>query len=121
MSWALTTEPARALVVVWMLATFATYRLAQLIALDDGPLDCLATLRGLTAYNRKGKARAGQVWASLRALVNCPYCLGVWFGAFTTMIACLILPMGFWTGVLFWLAVAGGQCALQSLTDMVPR
>ena len=101
----------------FILAVFATYRLSQLVALDDGPLDCFATLRGLTVYSLKGNQREGRVWKSLEELVNCPYCLGIWFAGLTTLLVMQVAPMDFLTGLLFWLGVAGGQCALQSRTD----
>lgn len=104
-----------------VLAVLATYRLAQMVALDDGPLDVFATLRGLTAYSHNGKERTGLAWESLSKLVNCPYCLGVWFGALTTLLVAFSVRLGFWTGILFWLATAGGQCALQALTDSTQR
>jgi len=100
-----------------VLAILATYRLSQLIALDDGPFDCFVFLRGLTFCSRKGKARRGPVWHSLEKLVNCPYCLGVWFAALFTAVVSQIEPLTIWTGLLVWLGIAGGQCALQSVTD----
>ena len=110
-----------ALLTNFVLAVLATYRLAQLVSLDDGPLDCFATLRGLTAYNLKGKQREGPIWKSLEELMDCPYCLGVWFAGLMTLLVVQIAPMNLWTGLLFWLGVAGGQCALQSSTDVSRR
>ena len=113
MRWALFTS--------FVLAVLATYRLAQLVALDDGPLDCFVTLRSLMVYSHKGKRREGAVWKSLEDLVNCPYCLGVWFAGLMTLLVVQRVPMDPWTGLLFWLGVAGGQCALQSSTDVSRR
>jgi len=100
-----------------VLAILATYRLAQLVALDDGPFDCVVALRGLTVYSLKGNDRKGPVWHSLEELVNCPYCLGVWFAGLMTVVIAQIEPLNIWTGLLVWLGIAGGQCALQSITD----
>ena len=110
-----------ALFIEFVLAVLATYRLAQLVALDDGPLDCFATLRGLTVYSPKGKRREGPIWKSLEELMDCPYCLGVWFAGLMTLLVVQIVPTDLWTGLLFWLGVAGGQCALQSSTDVSRR
>ena len=104
-----------------VLAILATYRLAQLVALDDGPFDCFVFLRDLTVYSYKNKQRylkrRGPVWHSLEELVNCPYCLGVWFAGLMTVVIAQIEPLNIWTGLLIWLGIAGGQCALQSITD----
>ena len=104
-----------------ILAILATYRLAQLVALDDGPLDCFVTLRRLMTCSRKGRQRTGLVWKSLEELINCPYCLGVWFAGLITLLVTQIEPMNIWAGLLFWLGVAGGQCALQSITGNTER
>lgn len=103
-----------------IIAIFATYRLAQLVAMDDGPLDLFATLRGLTSYDTNGNPRTGKLWESLHDLLMCPYCLGVWFGGITTLLTAFSVPLDFWTGLLFWLAVSGGQCVLQAVSE-TPR
>ncbi len=100
-----------------VLATLATYRMAQLVSLDDGPLDLFAHLRGLTCYDHNGKARTGKGWESLSKLVNCPYCLGVWFGALFTVATMFSVSFDLWTALVFWLAIAGGQSALQAIAD----
>lgn len=104
-----------ALLTSLVLAVLATYRMSQLVAYDDGPFDLLARVRGLTAYAPNGKPRTGAIWHSLAGLVSCPYCLGVWFSGVFTLVAGRGLAMDIWTAILFWLAVAGGQCFLQSL------
>ena len=48
---------------------------------------------------------------NLADLSNCPYCLGVWLALFVALP--LARPLGAF--VLIWLAIAGGQSALQSL------
>lgn len=105
-----------ALLTSLVLAVLATYRMAQLVAYDDGPFDLLARARGLTAYAPNGNPRTGAIWHSLAGLVECPYCLGVWFAGVFTLVAGRGLALDVWTAVLFWLAVAGGQCFLQSLS-----
>ena len=103
---------------VLVLAVLATYRLSQLVALDDGPFDCFAVIRGLTEYNYKGdKKRTGPVWHTLHELVICPYCLGVWFAGLITILVMLITPLNTWMSLLVWAGIAGGQCALQSATE----
>jgi len=101
-----------------LLGILATYRLAQFIALDDGPFECFVEFRGFLRFNRGGTTlRKGPIWSSLRDLVSCPYCLGVWFAGLMTLLISQIAPLDIWTGILVWLGIAGGQAALETLTS----
>lgn len=106
MSWELTTR--------FILAVLATYRLAQLVAFEDGPLDSIASFRAFF-YVYKGKRRTGRIWDNVQALLECPYCLGVWFAGLMTLLTSLSINMDVLTIIPFWLAVAGGQSILQAL------
>lgn len=98
------------------LAILATFRLAQLVALDDGPLDIFKMLRlaiGHRAAWAHGSGKRFDVlfWSSFAELFHCPYCLGVWF-------ALAITPLVFIDNVtidiiLVALALAGGQSFLE--------
>jgi len=99
----------KALITRFVIAVLASYRLAFMLAFEDGPLSVFATLRGLTVYDRKGNARSGVVWESLTELFLCPYCLGVWCSALMTL---LVTPLSAFSFVL-WLGIAGGQSALH--------
>lgn len=91
----------------FLLEVLAVYRLSQLISVDDGPFDVFKRLRllcGQIAYKYK-KIK------TLADLVNCPYCVGVWF-ALCVVIA---LRQRYW--FLRWLAIAGGQAFLQQVSD----
>jgi len=103
------------LITDWLLCVFACFRLAELVAFEDGPLDIFATLRGLTFYSPKGKQRKGTVWTSLQRLVECPFCLGVWFAAALSVLVLWDSGVTFGMGIVFWLAVAGGQYLLEML------
>ena len=85
-----------------LLAVLACYRLAQLIAVDDGPWDIFVRLRSI---------RIGV----LHRLFGCPYCLGVWFAALMGLLLCWQNSVG--DMVLLILGIAGGQTLLQTLTD----
>jgi hypothetical protein len=115
----------------FIMATLATYRLAQFISKDDGPLDIFKRLRlharKLAGYHQgvmtNGSLPEGErfiasrlfiTWKNIVAWLECPYCNGVWFSA-----ACLLLvqvhPIGWW--IVAWLAVAGGQAFLQGVNQ----
>lgn len=92
-----------------VLVTLACYRLAQLIAFDEGPLGIFHKLRIATgAYNYD---KQGQPQSTLGRLITCPYCLGMWIALPLALYADLDL---WW---LWWLAIAGGQTFLQGLTN----
>ena len=92
-------------------AALAIYRLAQLVALDDGPWYVLARLRLLVGtFDRHPEDRPARRfgWSEL---VSCVFCLGMWF-ALPAVVA-VALPT--WPGdaVLTWLGLAGAQTWLQ--------
>jgi len=97
----------------FVLAVFAVYRLAQLVAIDDGPFAIFSRLRGSVAQWSAGVDTGSLRWTA-RELIKCPYCLGVWFGAFA------VLPVWFPTAIgdlaLLALGIAGGQCFLQDFS-----
>ena len=87
------------------LAILACYRLAMLITQDE---------IAKPVRNYLGLHRWAWVRSSLGSLAHCPYCLGVWIAL---ALALLLWPIG-WLALLYWLAVAGGQAALQKFSDL---
>jgi hypothetical protein len=79
------------------LAVLATWRASHLVAHEDGPGDVIARLR----------ARAGR--GMLGSLMDCPYCLSLWFAA----PAALPLGVGLAGWCMAWLAISGGASLLE--------
>lgn len=88
----------------------ACYRLARLLATEDGPADVFIKLRsaaGVYDYGADGRPAT-----SLGRLVECPYCTGMW----------IALGLAIWPesrikrAIVDGLAIAGIQTALQSWT-----
>ncbi len=83
-----------------VLAVLAAWRVAHLVAHEDGPWGAVVALR----------VRAGP--GGLGRLMDCPYCLSMWAAA----------PLSGWmanscaTGVVLWLAISGGACLLEYLS-----
>ena len=93
-----------------VLAVLACYRLSQLVAIDDGPLDIFLkfrTLVGVYDYDESGRAKSG-----FARLVGCPYCLGIWFAL------PLALILNYENVILAWLGIAGGQAFLEAMTGV---
>jgi hypothetical protein len=85
----------------FVVAVLATWRVSHLAAREDGPFDIIVRVR----------ARLGA--GPLGRLMDCPYCLSLWVAA----------PFAFAFGssvtawVAAWLAVSGGACLAERLTD----
>ena len=75
-------DPVLPVVVRWVLAALATYRMAELVALDDGPFKVFARVRAWAGCHPSDLIRE-----NLGELLHCPYCLGVWFGLFCALLA----------------------------------
>lgn len=90
------------------LLSLLVYRLARLIAIDDGPFDLFLKFRdtlGAYDYGENGEPKT-----SLGRGIVCPYCVGVWLALFVA-IAAYPWP----EALVYWLALAGAQSLLQSL------
>ena len=95
----------------FILAAFATYRLAQLVAFDAGPAYAFQKLRNY--INFRYTTERG-IWENIDEGINCPYCLGIYFAAL-----CLVLvlkPTRLGDFLLWWGAIAGAQTFMQELT-----
>lgn len=84
-----------------LLAVFATYRLARMFALEEGPFGVFDRVRGRADPEQKTWLGRG---------VNCPLCLGWWIAG---LVVLALLPLADWrTFMLTWFGVAGGMAAL---------
>ena len=87
-----------------VLAALAVYRLAQLVAIDDGPGDIFRRLR------------AHYVTGVMGGLVHCVYCVGIWA---SVIVGALVLwPFGLGDVALVILGIAGAQAWLQGPRDV---
>lgn len=82
-------------------AALVNYRVARMIALEEGPFGIFAKVRALLGGELQ------QHW--LGRGVNCPLCIGFW-----TALLVEILILGYFE-VWSWLAVAGLQTVLQEM------
>lgn len=94
--------------MLFILLSLLVYRLARLIAIDDGPFDTILKFRdtlGAYDYGENGEPKT-----SLGRGIACPHCAGVWLALFVAIAA---YP---WPEMLvYWLALAGAQSLLQEL------
>lgn len=94
-----------------LLDILATYRLARLISLEEGPGDLLVELRSkLGAYDYSAD---GRPITSLGRGISCPLCVGVYIAAL--MLLLRGVPCAHYFKL--WLAIAGGQSILQKVSE----
>ena len=89
----------------FVVAVLATWRVAHLVAREDGPFDVIVRIRA-----RAGNSTAGH-------LMDCPHCIGLW----------IAMPFAWWlatnpaTWVAAWLGIAGGSSLAQRLVERQPH
>ncbi len=94
-----------------LLAVFAVYRVAELIAIDDGPYEIFLRFRKWAGT----KASVGHgFWYNVAELVHCPFCVGVWI-AFIVALP-VVLPSFIGDVFLIFLGLAGAQTFLETLS-----
>jgi len=96
-----------------ILAVFTCYRLARMVAKDDGPGFLFESLR-LWAQDKadKEKSNLGK-WHSLAEGLGCPYCAGVWLSL--PLFAMLVWPTYYGDLFLLLVSLSGMQAFLQTL------
>jgi len=85
----------------FVLCTLAVWRIAHLLACEDGPFDLTIKLRQAVGQNAIG------------ALLDCFYCVSVWIAAPFAY----ILATHWMSGVITWLALSGGASLLFKATE----
>ena len=89
----------------FVVAVLATWRVAHLVAREDGPFDVVVWLR----------TRAGS--GVLGRLMDCPHCVGLW----------VAMPFACWMAetpsawLPVWLGISGGASLAQRLIEREPR
>lgn len=89
--------------MIYLLSILAVYRLARMLAQEEGPFDVFARIRGRIDPNQETWIGRG---------INCALCLGFWLSlvfAVALNWAQVIAP----PTLLDWFAIAGGQAALH--------
>lgn len=96
-----------------LLAAFAVYRMAALVAIDDGPGDVFLSLRsaaGAYQYGEDGRPSRG-----LGRLVACPHCVGVWVAVLAA--AAVLFPSWVGDAMILLFGLAGAASWLQCVGD----
>jgi hypothetical protein len=84
----------------FVVASLATWRIAHLLAYEDGPGDLLVKLRVRLGHGFWGK------------LMDCFYCLSLWVAVLFAPVVTRRLP----EAALIWVALSGAACLLERAT-----
>lgn len=92
-----------------LLAVLSVYRVARMLALEEGPLGIFAEIRGHIDPQQATWLGRG---------LNCPKCISYW----VALLAALAITYlgGYWNAVLLaleWNAIAGGAIIIYSFAD----
>ena len=92
-----------------ILAIFATYRIALMLATEEGAFEIFYQIRARIDPEQKTWVGRG---------LNCPLCIGFWIaGLFALLIAHQDATVHRSEFVLIWFAIAGGQVLLQKASE----
>lgn len=94
----------------WLFVILATYRVARMIAYEEGPFSIFLRLRLLLGAYDIGAN--GEPQTVIGRGISCPLCLGLYFAALWTGVA--LNPSLFTDALLIWFGVAGAQAYLQN-------
>ena len=95
-----------------ILAIFTCYRLARMIALDDGPGYIFETIRAWAQDKADKEVSPFGKWHNLSEGLTCPFCAGVWVSL--PLLALLIWPTVYGDWFLTLMTISGAQAFLQS-------
>lgn len=105
-----TSPSASDILLILIVSIPATYRVARLVAIDDGPFGIFDRLRS-SLGRRAANAPKHGVWWTLAEWANCPYCVGLWVALIPGF-----LTYGLnWRSIAVWLAIAGGQAWMENI------
>ena len=95
-----------------ILAIFTCYRLARMIALDDGPGYIFEEVRAWTQDKADKEPSPFGKWHNLSEGLTCPFCAGVWVSL--PLFVLVMRPKKIGDAFLILMTISGVQAFLQS-------
>ena len=94
----------------FFMLVLVSYRVSEIISVDDGPYDIFLRLRVGSA---RMAVQGSNFWRNVSNLLHCPFCVGIW-------ISFIISPFYFIRGtfmdfIFLAIAIAGAQCFMEGL------
>lgn len=88
--------------LLFVLASFAVYRVSRMVAEEDGPAFAFRRLRG-TFTDAESSIAAG---------LRCFYCISVWAALLVTVLLVLFTNWEAWLWPIWWFGVAGAAAKI---------
>lgn len=88
-------------IIGFVICTLALWRITHLLSQEDGPFNAIIKFRKLFGQSFFGN------------LLDCFYCLSLWFAIPFALFLC----NEWFQGIITWLALSGGACLLFKLSD----
>lgn len=92
-----------------ILCILSSYRITELISLDDGPFGIFRKFRKF--LGKRGSK--GELNYQLAILITCPFCLGIWISSVMSLL--IFFPTVIGDIFLIVMSISGGQTVLESL------
>lgn len=96
-------------------AVLATFRIARLLPLDDGPLYIFERIRTFASKKAGSERSELGFWHNFNDAVTCPYCQGLYLASL--IVVFLKSKRKFADAFLLVFALAGAQTILQKWTE----
>jgi len=93
------------------LCSLLTYRIAELITIDEGPGAIFDSFRRY--LGRRASVTGSKIIRELALLFQCPFCIGVWIGAISSFL--VFFPSAVGDGVLVVGGIVGAQALFSSI------
>jgi hypothetical protein len=89
--------------LLFIIASLAVYRVARMVAEEDGPAFVFKRMR----------ARFTNDKSSIAVGIRCPYCVGVWASGAATVLLVVVAGWDPWLFPLWWFGLAGAAAKIH--------
>ena len=96
-----------------LLLAFATYRIAELISVDEGPYDIFERIRSFFKVRAMASGKQSGFMMNVAKLLECPFCVGIWISIAAGFVYLWYNPVADFITIIF--AIAGIQAFLENI------
>jgi len=96
-----------------VLLAFATYRIAELITIDEGPYGIFEGIRSFFKKKAMLSGKQNSFTMNIAKLLECPFCVGIWISIVAGFVYLWYNPVADFVTIIF--AIAGIQAFLENI------
>jgi hypothetical protein len=89
--------------LLFIIASLAVYRVARMVAEEDGPAFAFRRLRERYTNDK----------SSIAVGIRCPYCVGVWVAGTAMLLLVIVAGWDVWLFPLWWFGLAGAAAKIH--------